>query len=362
MKEKVDLNNKTILITGTAGFIGFHLARRLLSETDNSTIVGIDNMNDYNPVSLKQWRLEQVYADSESTLSNSRFLFKKGDISDKLFVNDIFKKYMPSIVVNLAAQAGVRYSIENPYAYLESNLIGMLNILEGCRHSYDHGAKGVEHLVYASSSSVYGGNKKVPFSTEDRVDNPVSLYAATKKSNELMAHCYSKLYNIPSTGLRFFTVYGPAGRTDMAYFGFTNKLLNGEKIQIFNYGNCRRDFTYIDDIVEGVVRVMGGAPKKIKGEDGLPIPPYSIYNIGGGQPEQLIDFVNILQEELVIAGVLSRDFDFEAYKELVPMQQGDVPVTYADASALEKDYGFRPQITLKEGIRRFVEWYKAYYK
>lgn len=362
MKEKIDLNNKSILVTGAAGFIGFHLVRRLLKDTKNSVIIGIDNMNDYNPVSLKQWRLEQIYIDLESTSYSSKFMFEKGDISDKFFVNDIFEIYKPSIVVNLAAQAGVRYSIENPYAYLESNLIGMLNILEGCRHSYDNGMEGVEHLIYASSSSVYGGNKKVPFSTADCVDYPVSLYAATKKSNELMAHCYSKLYNIPSTGLRFFTVYGPAGRTDMAYFGFTNKLLKGEKIQIFNYGNCRRDFTYVDDIVEGVVRVMGGAPKKIKGEDGLPVPPYSIYNIGGGQPEQLIDFVNILQEELVTAGVLSKDFDFDSYKELAPMQPGDVPVTYADASELEKDYGFRPKITLKEGLRRFAEWYKIYYR
>ena len=356
MKEKIDLNNKSILVTGAAGFIGFHLVRRLLKDTKNSVIIGIDNMNDYNPVSLKQWRLEQIYIDLESTSYSSKFMFEKGDISDKLFVNDIFKMYKPSIVVNLAAQAGVRYSIENPYAYLESNLIGMLNILEGCRHSYNNGMEGVEHLIYASSSSVYGGNKKVPFSTADCVDYPVSLYAATKKSNELMAHCYSKLYNIPSTGLRFFTVYGPAGRTDMAYFGFTNKLVKNEMIEIFNYGNCKRDFTYIDDIVTGVQAILQCAP--LPNEDGV---KYKIYNIGNNQPENLLDFVAILQEELKAANVLPEDYDFESHKKLVGMQPGDVEITYADVSELERDFGFKPATSLREGLKRFAQWYKKFY-
>ena len=343
--QKIDLNGKTILVTGAAGFIGSNLVKRLLKEAQGATIVGIDNMNDYYDVALKEWRLQELSAMS----------FVKGDIADKAMIDKLFEDYHFDVVVNLAAQAGVRYSITNPDAYIQSNLIGFYNILEACRHH------PVEHLVYASSSSVYGGNKKVPFSTDDRVDNPVSLYAATKKSNELMAHCYSKLYDIPSTGLRFFTVYGPAGRPDMAYFGFTNKLIKGETIQIYNYGNCRRDFTYVDDIVEGIVRVMKGAPERQKGEDGLPIPPYAVYNIGGGQPENLLDFVNILQEELVRAEVLPEDFDFEAHKQLVPMQPGDVPTTYADATALERDFGFTPKITLREGLRKFAEWYKEFY-
>ena len=343
--QKIDLNGKTILVTGAAGFIGSNLVKRLLKEAQGATIVGIDNMNDYYDVALKEWRLQELSAMS----------FVKGDIADKALIDKLFEDYHFDVVVNLAAQAGVRYSITNPDAYIQSNLIGFYNILEACRHH------PVEHLVYASSSSVYGGNKKVPFSTDDRVDNPVSLYAATKKSNELMAHCYSKLYDIPSTGLRFFTVYGPAGRPDMAYFGFTNKLIKGETIQIYNYGNCRRDFTYVDDIVEGIVRVMKGAPERQKGEDGLPIPPYAVYNIGGGQPENLLDFVNILQEELVRAEVLPKDFDFEAHKQLVPMQPGDVPTTYADATALERDFGFTPKITLREGLRKFAEWYKEFY-
>jgi len=380
--ERISLDNKTIFVTGAAGFIGSNLVKRLFQDVKGATIVGIDNMNDYYDVSLKEYRLK--------TLSNSpclggengnRWVFVKGDIADKATIDSLFEEYHFDVVVNLAAQAGVRYSITNPDAYIQSNLIGFYNILEACRHSRDEvkGQKskdegqpqtsdlrpqtyaGVQHLVYASSSSVYGGNKKVPFSTDDRVDNPVSLYAATKKSNELMAHCYSKLYDIPSTGLRFFTVYGPAGRPDMAYFGFTNKLLKGETIQIFNYGNCRRDFTYVDDIVEGIVRVMAGAPERKKGDDGLPIPPYAVYNIGGGQPENLLDFVNTLQEELVRAGVLPSDFDFEAHKQLVPMQPGDVPTTYADATALERDYGFTPRITLREGLRKFAEWYKEFY-
>ena len=348
--ERINLNGKTILVTGAAGFIGSNLVKRLLKDLDNATIVGIDNMNDYYDVSLKEWRLKEIEGDKRGS-----FVFIKGDIASKETVDSLFSQYKPQVVVNLAAQAGVRYSITNPDAYIQSNLIGFYNILEACRQN------PVEHLVYASSSSVYGGNKKVPFSTDDRVDNPVSLYAATKKSNELMAHCYSKLYNIPSTGLRFFTVYGPAGRPDMAYFGFTNKLLKGETIQIYNYGNCRRDFTYVDDIVEGIVRVMQGAPERKKGEDGLPVPPYAVYNIGGGQPENLLHFVTILQEELVRAGVLPQDFDFEAHKELVAMQPGDVPVTYADSSALEKDFGFVPRITLREGLRKFATWYKEYY-
>lgn len=353
MMEKIDLKGKTILVTGTAGFIGSNLVKRLMNDVKDATIIGIDNMNDYYDVSLKEWRFEKLTSESEEL--GVKFHFIRGDIASKEPVDGIFQDYKPAVVVNLAAQAGVRYSITNPDAYIQSNLIGFYNILEACRHY------PVEHLVYASSSSVYGGNKKVPFSTDDRVDNPVSLYAATKKSNELMAHCYSKLYDIPTTGLRFFTVYGPAGRPDMAYFGFTNKLLKGETIQIFNYGNCRRDFTYVDDIVEGIVRVMQGAPGRKKGEDGLPVPPYAVYNIGGGQPESLLDFVQILQEELVRAGVLPKDFDFEAHKQLVPMQPGDVPTTYADATSLERDYGFTPKITLREGLRQFAEWYKAFY-
>ena len=356
--QKIDLNNKVIFITGAAGFIGSNLVKRLFKDVKGATIIGIDNMNDYYDVALKEYRLNELEILSRSLQTESMggsWKFIKGDIADKQTVDGIFEQYKPQVVVNLAAQAGVRYSITNPDAYIQSNLIGFYNILEACRHN------PVEHLVYASSSSVYGGNKKVPFSTDDRVDNPVSLYAATKKSNELMAHCYSKLYDIPSTGLRFFTVYGPAGRPDMAYFGFTNKLLRGETIQIFNYGNCRRDFTFVDDIVEGVVRVMQGAPERKKGEDGLPIPPYAVYNIGGGQPESLLDFVQTLQEELVRAGVLPADFDFDAHKQLVPMQPGDVPTTFADATALERDYGFTPKITLREGLRKFAEWYKQFY-
>lgn len=347
---------QSILITGSAGFIGSNLVKRLFSEMSEGTIVGLDNLNDYYNVSLKEYRLKELETFHSTLLTSLNYEFVKGSIADRELINKLFAKYRFDIVVNLAAQAGVRYSIENPDAYIESNIIGFYNILEACRHY------PVEHLVYASSSSVYGGNTKVPFSVDDRVDNPVSLYAATKKSNELFAHCYSKLYNIPTTGLRFFTVYGPAGRPDMAYFGFTNKLLKGETIQIYNYGNCRRDFTYIDDIIEGVVRVMKHAPKKRNGEDGLPIPPYAIYNIGGGQPENLLDFVQILQEELVCAGVLPQDYDFEAHKQLVPMQPGDVPVTYADATALERDFGFVPKITLREGLRKFAGWYKQYYR
>ena len=354
-------NMKSILVTGAAGFIGSNLVKRLLTEQNGATIIGIDNMNAYYDVSLKEYRLKELEAihsnlQAEGSKASSSWTFVRGSIADRDLINALFEQYHFDVVVNLAAQAGVRYSIENPDVYIESNIIGFYNILEACRHY------PVEHLVYASSSSVYGGNKKVPFSTDDRVDNPVSLYAATKKSNELFAHCYSKLYNIPSTGLRFFTVYGPAGRPDMAYFGFTNKLLKGETIQIYNYGNCRRDFTYVDDIVEGIVRVMAKAPEKRTGEDGLPIPPYAVYNIGGGQPENLLDFVNILQEELLRAGVLPQDYDFEAHKQLVPMQPGDVPTTYADATALERDFGFTPKITLREGLRQFAEWYKAYYQ
>ena len=358
--QKIDLTGKTVLVTGAAGFIGNNLVLELLRTVEAIHVVGIDIMSDYNPVEMKEWRLEQIKKESEKH-PDSSWTFIKGDIADSYLIQDVFQTYKPAVVVNLAAQAGVRYSITNPDAYIQSNLIGFYNILEACRHSYDGGAVGVEHLVYASSSSVYGSNKKVPYSTDDKVDNPVSLYAATKKSNELMAHAYSKLYNIPSTGLRFFTVYGPAGRTDMAYFGFTNKLIKGEKIQIFNYGNCKRDFTYVDDIVEGVKRVMQGAPEKVTGEDSLPIPPYAVYNIGNNNPENLLDFVQILQEELVRAKVLPEDYDFEAHKELVPMQPGDVPVTYADTSALERDYGFKPSTSLRDGLRRFAEWYKEFY-
>ena len=339
---------KTIFITGASGFIGSNLAKRILTTETDAKVVGLDNMNDYYDVRIKEARLAELQ-------KFENYTFVKGNLADKELINSIFEKYNPDIVVNLGAQAGVRYSITNPDAYIESNMIGFFNILEACRHY------PVEHLVYASSSSVYGSNKKVPYSTDDKVDNPVSLYAATKKSNELMAHAYSKLYNIPSTGLRFFTVYGPAGRPDMAYFGFTNKLVNGETIKIFNYVNCKRDFTYVDDIVEGVVRVMKKAPEKKNGEDGLPIPPYAVYNIGNSNPENLLDFVQILSEELVRAGVLPGDYDFEAHKELVPMQPGDVPVTYADTSALERDFGFKPHTPLREGLRKFAEWYKEFY-
>ncbi|MDD4369916.1 MAG: GDP-mannose 4,6-dehydratase [Anaerostipes sp.] len=348
------MKNKTILITGVAGFIGSNLAKRILKDESSIKVIGIDNMNDYYDVRIKESRLEELS-------SNSNFVFIKGSIADKKIIEKIFAEYHPEIVVNLAAQAGVRYSITNPDAYIESNLIGFYNILEGCRHSYDNGNCGVEHLIYASSSSVYGSNKKVPYSTDDKVDNPVSLYAATKKSDEMMAHAYSKLYNIPSTGLRFFTVYGPAGRPDMAYFGFTDKLREGKIIQIFNFGHCKRDFTYIDDIVEGVVRVMQGAPEKKIGEDGLPVPPYAIYNIGNSNPENLLEFVEILQEELIRSGVLPQDYDFEAHKELVAMQPGDVPVTYADTKPLERDYGFKPATPLRDGLRKFAEWYKDFY-
>ena len=339
---------KTYFITGSSGFIGSNLAKRILNEEDNVLVIGLDNMNNYYDVKIKEWRLAQL-----NKFDNFKFI--KGDLADKETVENIFKEYHPNIVVNLAAQAGVRYSITNPDAYIQSNLIGFYNILECCRNY------PVEHLVYASSSSVYGSNKKVPYSTDDKVDNPVSLYAATKKSNELMAHSYSKLYNIPSTGLRFFTVYGPAGRPDMAYFGFTNKLINGETIKIFNYGNCKRDFTYIDDIVEGIIRVMKKAPEKKNGEDGLPIPPYKIYNIGNSHPENLLDFVQILQEELIRAGVLPKDYDFEAHKKLVPMQAGDVPITFADTTPLERDFGFKPGTSLRDGLRKFAEWYKEFY-
>ena len=347
--------NMNVLVTGAAGFIGSNLCMRLLEELSDTLVVGLDNLNAYYDVNIKRWRLEQL------TGFRERFVFIKGSIADKSLVDKIFDEYQPQIVVNLAAQAGVRYSITNPDAYIESNLIGFYNILEACRHSYDEGREGVKHLVYASSSSVYGSNKKVPYSTDDKVDNPVSLYAATKKSNELMAHAYSKLYDIPSTGLRFFTVYGPAGRPDMSYFGFTDKLLKGEKIKIFNYGSCKRDFTYVDDIVEGVMRVMAKAPERKVGEDGLPVPPYKVYNIGNNHPENLLDFVRILQEELIRAGVLPADYDFEAHKELVPMQPGDVPVTYADTSALERDFGFKPSTPLREGLRKFAGWYKDFY-
>lgn len=374
---------QTILVTGAAGFIGANLIIRLLGQQcDDVHIIGIDNMNDYYDVALKEYRLHQIESLASENRTGSSWVFVRGNIADKVLVESIFQRYYPDIVVNLAAQAGVRYSITNPDVYIESNLIGFYNILEACRHSYDLSKEinreyvskngktdnndisayhGVRHLVYASSSSVYGSNKKVPYSTEDQVDNPVSLYAATKKSNELLAHAYSKLYNIPATGLRFFTVYGPAGRPDMAYFSFTNKLLRGEKIQIFNYGNCMRDFTYIDDIVEGIICVMQKAPERRIGDDGLPIPPYALYNIGNSHPENLLEFVDILQQELVRAGVLPADYDFESHKKLVPMQPGDVPVTYADVSALERDFGFRPKTSLREGLREFAEWYKEFY-
>lgn len=349
----ITIENKKILVTGIAGFIGANLANRLLNETTSTQIIGIDNMSDYYDVEIKKLRLKNI--------ADSRLVFIEGSIADKELIKETFKKYKPEIVVNLAAQAGVRYSITNPDEYIESNIIGFYNILEACRHSYDNGQVGVEHLVYASSSSVYGTNKKIPYSTDDKVDNPVSLYAATKKSNELTAHAYSKLYNIPSTGLRFFTVYGPAGRPDMAYFKFANKLKTGQTIEIFNYGNCKRDFTYIDDIVEGIVRVIKKSPDKKMGQDGLPIPPYAVYNIGNNSPENLLDFVYILSEELVRAGVLPADYDFESHKKLVPMQPGDVPVTYADTSMLEKDFGFKPNTSLREGLRKFSEWYKKFY-
>lgn len=355
VKTKIDLKGKTVLVTGAAGFIGSFLSERLLSDFEDIRVIGFDSVNDYYDIRLKESRLEKLQ-------KHRNFIFIKANLADKDKVNEVFREYSPQIVVILAAQAGVRYSITNPDAYIESNIIGFYNILEACRHSYDDGATPVEHLVYASSSSVYGSNKKVPYSTDDKVDNPVSLYAATKKSDELMAHAYSKLYNIPSTGLRFFTVYGPTGRPDMAYFGFTDKLLRGETIRIFNYGNCKRDFTYIDDIVEGVVRVMQGAPERKDGEDGLPVPPYAVYNIGNQNPENLLDFVDILQQELIAAGVLPNDYDFEAHKQLVPMQPGDVPVTYADTTPLERDYGYKPSTDLRTGLRNFARWYKDFYK
>lgn len=355
VKAKIDLKGKTVLVTGAAGFIGSFLSERLLSDFEDIRVIGFDSVNDYYDIRLKESRLEKLQ-------KHRNFIFIKANLADKDKVSEVFREYSPQIVVNLAAQAGVRYSITNPDAYIESNIIGFYNILEACRHSYDDGATPVEHLVYASSSSVYGSNKKVPYSTDDKVDNPVSLYAATKKSNELMAHAYSKLYNIPSTGLRFFTVYGPAGRPDMAYFGFTDKLLRGETIRIFNYGNCKRDFTYINDIVEGIVRVMQGAPERKNGEDGLPVPPYAVYNIGNQNPENLLDFVDILQQELIAAGVLPNDYDFEAHKQLVPMQPGDVPVTYADTTPLERDYGYKPSTDLRTGLRNFARWYKDFYK
>lgn len=355
VKTKIDLKGKTVLVTGAAGFIGSFLSERLLSDFEDIRVIGFDSVNDYYDIRLKESRLEKLQ-------KHRNFIFIKANLADKDKVSEVFREYSPQIVVSLAAQAGVRYSITNPDAYIESNIIGFYNILEACRHSYDDGATPVEHLVYASSSSVYGSNKKVPYSTDDKVDNPVSLYAATKKSDELMAHAYSKLYNIPSTGLRFFTVYGPAGRPDMAYFGFTDKLLRGETIRIFNYGNCKRDFTYIDDIVEGVVRVMQGAPERKDGEDGLPVPPYAVYNIGNQNPENLLDFVDILQQELIAAGVLPNDYNFETHKQLVPMQPGDVPVTYADTTPLERDYGYKPSTDLRTGLCNFARWYKDFYK
>lgn len=358
MKERINLNNRSILITGAAGFTGAALTQRILQECEGTHVIGLDNLNDYYDPELKEYRCSR----NEQAAAGSRcsYTFVRGSIADKALVDRLFREYKPDIVVNLAAQAGVRYSIDHPDVYIESNIIGFFNILEACRHSYDNGASGVQHLVYASSSSVYGGNKKVPFSTDDKVDNPVSLYAATKKSNELLAHSYSKLYNIPSTGVRFFTVYGPAGRPDMFYYSATEKLVRGETVSIFNYGDMKRDFTYIDDIVEGIIRVMQGAPEKATGEDGLPIPPYAVYNIGGGQPENLLDFVQTLQEELIRAKVLPEDYDFEAHRKLVPMQPGDVPVTYADTEALERDYGFTPRTGIREGLRAFAEWYKEY--
>ena len=358
--KTIDLCNKTILVTGAAGFIGANLVKRLLAEFENVTVVGIDNINDYYDVGIKEFRLAEINAIEKA--SGSSFLFIRDSIANKDTISRLFHQYQPQIVVNLAAQAGVRWSISHPDSYVESNLIGFYNILEACRRSYDDGREGVEHFVYASSSSVYGSNTKVPYSTDDKVDNPVSLYAATKKSDELMAHAYSKLYNIPSTGLRFFTVYGPAGRPDMAYFSFTNKLREGGTIEIFNYGNCRRDFTYIDDIVEGVIRVMQGAPDRKTGIDGLPVPPYAIYNIGNSNPENLLDFVQILEEELIRAGVLPEDYNLAIHERLVPMQPGDVPVTYADIEPLERDYGFRPNTSLREGLRKFAEWYASFYK
>ena len=360
MKKTININNCTILVTGAAGFIGAALIQRILKKHEGTHVIGVDNLNDYYDVGLKEYRLktnEQLGKESRNI-----YQFFRGDIADKAFVDQLFIEFRPDFVVNLAAQAGVRFSIDHPEVYIESNIIGFYNILEACRHSYDEGKSGVQHLIYASSSSVYGGNKKVPFSINDPVDHPVSLYAATKKSNELLAHSYAKLYNIPSTGLRFFTVYGPAGRPDMFYFSATQKLEKGEEIQIFNYGNCKRDFTYIDDIVEGVIRVMSGAPERITGEDGLPVPPYALYNIGGGQPENLMDFLQILQEELARAKVLPEGYDFNAHKKLVPMQPGDVPITYADSKELERDYGFTPHIGIREGLRAFAEWYKQYYK
>ncbi len=360
MKTAIELNNKTILVTGSPGFIGANLVLLLLKELSSGTIISFDCMNDYYDPALKEYRLTLIT--EAAKVSHADHVFIRGNLADKSLVDKVFEQYRPDVVVNLAAQAGVRYSIDHPDVYIESNIVGFYNILEACRHSYDKGAKGVEHLVYASSSSVYGGNKKVPFGEEDQVDNPVSLYAASKKSNELLAHAYSKLYNIPSTGLRFFTVYGPAGRPDMAYFGFTNKLLKGENIEIFNYGNCKRDFTYVDDIVEGVKRVMKNPPAKRNGEDGLPLPPYAVYNIGNSSPENLLDFVDILQQELIRAGVLPEDYNFEEHKKLVPMQAGDVPITYADTSALERDMGFKPSTPLRDGLRRFAEWYKEYYQ
>lgn len=359
--ENIELKNKTVFVTGSAGFIGSNLILELLKTQSPINIIGIDNMNDYYDVNIKKWRLDEIKNCLENH-SDSTYTFYEEDMANKEIIDKIFINHKPDIVVNLGAQAGVRYSISNPDSYISSNMVGFYNILEACRHSYDDGARGVEHLIYASSSSVYGSNKKVPYSTEDKVDNPVSLYAATKKSNELMAHAYSKLYNIPATGLRFFTVYGPAGRPDMAYFGFTNKLLRGETIEIFNYGNCKRDFTYIDDIVEGVKRVMQKAPERKNGEDGLPIPPYKIYNIGNNNPENLLDFVKILQEELIRAKVLPENYDFESHKKLVPMQAGDVPITYADTRPLEEDFGFKPDTSLRDGLRKFAEWYREFCK
>ncbi len=359
MKTKINLNNTTILITGAAGFIGAALTQRVLRECSGSYILGLDNINDYYDVQLKKSRLKKN--EEAQAAGKSKYKFIKGSIADKQLVDQLFNEYKPDIVVNLAAQAGVRYSIDHPDNYIESNIIGFYNILEACRHSYDGGKSGVQHLIYASSSSVYGGNKKIPFSINDPVDHPISLYAATKKSNELLAHSYAKIYNIPCTGLRFFTVYGPAGRPDMFYFSATQKLEKGEDIQIFNYGNCKRDFTYIDDIIEGVIRVMSGAPERMTGEDGLPVPPYALYNIGGGRPENLMDYIQVLQEELVRSKVLPDGYDFDAHRKLVPMQPGDVPITYADSKELERDYGFTPHIGIREGLRAFAEWYKQYY-